>query len=52
VLSDKRSYKIAFLDVVHISPNTPHQLLNPFDEPFGFLCVVPAKRDKPINIAK
>jgi ribulose-bisphosphate carboxylase large chain len=46
------SYKIAFLDVVHISPNTPHQLLNPFDEPFGFLCVVPAKRDKPINIAK
>ncbi len=52
VLLDKMSYKIAFLDVVHISPNTPHQLLNPFDEPFGFLCVVPAKRDKPINIAK
>lgn len=50
VILDKRTYKMNFLDVAYISPNTPHQLLNPFDEPFGFLCVVSAKRDKPINL--
>jgi len=50
VLLNNRSYKIGFLDVVYVSPNTPHQFLNHFDEPFGFLCVVPAKRDKPVLI--
>lgn len=47
VLLNNRHYKIGFLDVVYISSNTPHQFLNPFDEPFGFFCIVPAKRDKP-----
>ncbi len=47
VLLGKRSHKIGFLDVVYVSRNTPHQFLNPFKEPFGFICVVPSKRDKP-----
>lgn len=36
-----------YLDTVYISPDTPHQLSNPFEEPFGFLCMVNAKRDRP-----
>ncbi len=52
VLLGEKSRKISFLDVVYVSPDTPHQFLNPFNKPFGFLCVVPAKRDKPAIIAK
>jgi quercetin dioxygenase-like cupin family protein len=48
VILDNMSYKIGFLDVVYVSSNTPHQFLNPFNEPFGFLCIVPAKRDRPV----
>lgn len=44
---DKRTYPLKYLDVIYISPKTIHQLRNPFDEPFGFLCIVKAKRDKP-----
>jgi len=50
VLLGKKPRKVAFLDVVYVSPNTPHQFLNPFNEPFGFLCVVSAKRDKPVPL--
>ncbi|NMB63070.1 MAG: cupin domain-containing protein [Chloroflexi bacterium] len=28
-------------DVVFVSPNELHQFKNPFDEPFGFICVIP-----------
>lgn len=52
VFLNNRSYKIGFLDVVYVSPNTHHQFLNPFDEPFGFLCIVPSERDKPVIIAR
>jgi quercetin dioxygenase-like cupin family protein len=38
---------MGFMDTVYISPDTVHQLLNPFDAPFGFLCIVNARRDKP-----
>ena len=47
VLSGKRHYELNFLDTLYMAPNTPHQLSNPFNEPFGFLCIVNAKRDKP-----
>ena len=47
----KRKYKIRFLDTLYIRPDEPHQLRNPFNEPFGFFCIVNAKRDKPIIIA-
>jgi hypothetical protein len=35
--------------VVYIAPNDPHQFRNPEEagEPFGFLCIVNAERDRP-----
>jgi quercetin dioxygenase-like cupin family protein len=47
----RKRYKIRYLDTIYISPFEPHQLRNPFKEPFGFLCIVNAKRDKPKNIS-
>jgi quercetin dioxygenase-like cupin family protein len=47
VLCNKKNYQLNFLDTFYIAPDTPHQLSNPFDKPFGFLCIVNAKRDKP-----
>jgi len=43
----KKLYEMNFMDTLYISPDTPHQLRNPFKSPFGFLCIVNAKRDKP-----
>jgi ribulose-bisphosphate carboxylase large chain len=43
----KKNYALGFLDILYIEPNAPHQLKNPFDEPFGFFCIVNAKRDRP-----
>jgi len=43
----KNKYRISFLDTLYIKPNEPHQLRNPHNEPFGFFCIVNAKRDKP-----
>lgn len=42
-------YRVSFGDVVYVAPNDPHQFRNPADaeEPFGFLCIVNAERDKP-----
>ncbi len=48
----KKVHQIGYLDVLYISPDTPHQLKNPFKSPFGFLCIVNAKRDKPKIISK
>lgn len=39
--------RLGFMDTAYVSPGTPHQLLNPFEEPFGFLCVVDSERDRP-----
>jgi ribulose-bisphosphate carboxylase large chain len=46
-LCGKKMYEMSFLDTLYIAPDTPHQLSNPFHEPFGFLCIVNAKRAKP-----
>lgn len=46
-IAGKKSHILNFLDTLYISPDTPHQLRNPFKSPFGFLCIVNAKRDKP-----
>jgi quercetin dioxygenase-like cupin family protein len=46
------NYQLNFLDILYIAPNTPHQLSNPFHEPFGFLCIVNAKRDRPKILTK
>ena len=47
VLCGKKRHELNFLDTLYIAPDTPHQLSNPFNEPFGFFCIVNAKRDKP-----
>jgi len=46
----KRFYILNYLDILYIAPNNVHQLLNPFNEPFGFLCIVDSERDRPIEI--
>ena len=33
-------------DVIYIAPNLLHQLSNTGEDPLGFLCVIPAKREK------
>lgn len=47
VRTGKRMNTMSFLDTLYIAPLAPHQLSNPFDEPFGFFCIVNARRDKP-----
>ncbi|GEM_PF-185552 len=42
-----KTYAIGHLDALYIAPRELHQLRNEGDEPFGFLCIVNAKRDKP-----
>lgn len=43
----RKSHQVDYLDTIYISPDEPHQLLNPYAEPFGFICVVNARRDRP-----
>ncbi|MBM4136726.1 MAG: cupin domain-containing protein [Nitrospira sp.] len=47
ILIGKKLYTMNFLDTLYIAPHTPHQLRNVSDEPFGFFCIVNAKRDRP-----
>ena len=46
VLLGEETHSIAQGDIIHIPPDARHQLFNTSPEPFGFLCVIPAKRDK------
>jgi quercetin dioxygenase-like cupin family protein len=41
-------HPVASHDHVYVPPMTLHQFVNDDDEPFGFLCVVDAVRDRPI----
>ncbi|MDA8077913.1 MAG: cupin domain-containing protein [Nitrospiraceae bacterium] len=36
-----------FMDTLYIAPGDVHQLMNPHEQPFGFLCIVNARRDRP-----
>ncbi len=38
---------LGFLDLAYIGANCVHRLVNDGDSPFGFLCIVDAKRDRP-----
>ena len=38
-------------DLVRVAPGDPHQFRNTGEEPLGFLCVVDAKRDRPVPVA-
>lgn len=42
-----KTRKMQYMDVLYTSPDAVHQLSNPFDEPFGFFCIVNARRDRP-----
>jgi len=52
VRTGKAKRKMGFMDVLYISPKTVHQLTNPFHNPFGFLCIVNSKRDRPKVLLK
>ena len=52
VLTGKTKRDIGYMDTLYISPNTVHQLSNPYSEPFGFLCIVNARRDRPKVLRK
>ena len=52
VLVGKKQHRVGYLDTVYIAPDTVHQLTNPYNEPFGFFCIVNAKRDKPKLITR
>ena len=41
-------YEVSFGDLVYVAPHEVHQFRNTSDaEPFGFLCLVDADRDRP-----
>ncbi|MEJ2192819.1 MAG: cupin domain-containing protein [Nitrospirota bacterium] len=43
----RRKHGLSPLDVLYVPPFAAHQLRNPHGEPFGFLCIVDAERDRP-----
>jgi quercetin dioxygenase-like cupin family protein len=40
-------HPLAPFDHIYVGPMTMHQFVNEGDEPFGFICVVDADRDRP-----
>lgn len=46
IIGEKR-LKLGFGDVLYVSPDEIHQFSNGEPEPFGFLCMVNAERDRP-----
>ena len=46
IVGEKR-VQLRFGDVLYVAPNEVHQLSNGAEEPFGFLCIVNALRDRP-----
>ncbi|MDW8051168.1 MAG: cupin domain-containing protein [Armatimonadota bacterium] len=42
-----RVFELKPYDVLYVPPYTPHRWINPYDEPFGFLCPADAERDSP-----
>lgn len=47
VVAAPHRFDVAPLDTVYIAPEAPHQIINASHEPFGFLCIVDAVRDRP-----
>lgn len=47
----QETLKMEFGDVLYVAPDDPHQFLNKKGtEPFGFLCIVNAERDRPRRV--
>lgn len=40
-------HEIGTYDHLYVPPRTPHQFVNEGSEPFGFVCIVDALRDRP-----
>jgi quercetin dioxygenase-like cupin family protein len=49
-LAGDKVFEVGFMDALYVAPNEPHQLFNPFEEPFGFICIVDAERDRPMTL--
>ena len=50
---DGQWHEVGFGDVFYVPPEAVHQLRHPGSgEPFGFVCVVDAMRDKPVPVQK
>lgn len=47
VVAAPHRFDVVPLDTVYIAPEAPHQIINAGQEPFGFLCIVDAVRDRP-----
>lgn len=47
VLLGDQVRSLGFLDLAYIGPNQLHRLTNESSEPFGFICIVDAQRDRP-----
>jgi quercetin dioxygenase-like cupin family protein len=41
-------HELNFGDTVYVAPHEVHKFANPTAEPFGFLCIVDAERDRPV----
>jgi len=52
VLLGDAVHELAYGDTVYVAPNEVHQFRNRAREPFGFLCIVDARRDTPMTPAK
>jgi quercetin dioxygenase-like cupin family protein len=46
VLLGEDTFSISRGDIIHITPDATHQISNPTGKPLGFLCVIPARREK------
>ncbi len=51
ILLGNQARTLRFLDLAYIGPDQPHRLTNETSEPFGFLCIVDAERDRPRQVA-
>ncbi len=48
----KEVRSLNLMDAVYVSPMTPHQFVNDWEEPFGFFCIVDADRDRPQPLSR
>ncbi len=48
----RRTRELGYMDIAYIGPMEPHRLFNPYEEPFGFFCIVDALRDRPVSLVR
>lgn len=46
VLMGDETHPISRGDIIYIDPDLLHQIYNTAEEPLGFICVIPARREK------